>query len=121
MSAHEPIRYDFEPGYCGELVASSGSTLATFSDEPSPEDARRLVACWNACEGIRTEALEHRTHLLKAEDTQLAMLQAQRDELLAALCEATRCLSWHTERHGVGMDALAVQIAIDAIAKVRAA
>lgn len=24
----------------------------------SPEDARRLVACWNACAGLSTEALE---------------------------------------------------------------
>lgn len=49
------------------------------------EDARRLVACWNACEGIRTEALEHRSHMLKAGDDQITMLTAQRDELLAAL------------------------------------
>jgi siroheme synthase (precorrin-2 oxidase/ferrochelatase) len=48
-------------------------------------NARRIVACVNACEGIRTEALEHRAHLLKAEDDTIAKLQQQRDELLAAM------------------------------------
>ena len=27
-------------------------------DEEAEANARRLVACWNACEGISTEALE---------------------------------------------------------------
>ena len=48
-------------------------------------NARRLVACWNALQDFSTEALEHRSHLLKAEDDQIAMLTTQRDELLAAL------------------------------------
>lgn len=48
-------------------------------------NARRIVACVNACAGIRTEALEHRTHMLKAEDDSIATNQQQRDELLAAL------------------------------------
>lgn len=49
------------------------------------EDTRRIVACVNACAGINTEALEHRVHLLKAEDDQIATLTKQRDELLSAL------------------------------------
>lgn len=48
-------------------------------------NARRIVACVNACAGINTEALEHRVHLLKAEDDQIATLTKQRDELLSAL------------------------------------
>ena len=48
-------------------------------------NARRLVACWNALQDFSTEALEHRSHLLKAEDDQIAMLTTQRDELLEAL------------------------------------
>lgn len=69
MSAHIPgrlavehtagsIRYDYEPGYCGELIAQDGMTVAAFVNEPSEADARRLVACWNACEGVPTEVLE---------------------------------------------------------------
>lgn len=48
-------------------------------------NARRLVACWNALQDFSTEALEHRSHLLKAEDDQIAMLTTQRDDLLEAL------------------------------------
>ena len=33
-------------------------TVAAFADEPSESDARRLAACWNACEGVPTEVLE---------------------------------------------------------------
>lgn len=40
--------------------------------------------------------------------------------LLAALCEVTRCLQWHSERHGVGMDAKAVEDAKAAIAEAEA-
>lgn len=53
-----PIRYDYAPGYCGELIASDGHSVATFDDEPSQEDARRLAACWNVCQGATTEQLE---------------------------------------------------------------
>lgn len=39
--------------------------------------------------------------------------------LLTALCEVTRCLQWHSERHGVGMDAKAVEDAKAAIAEAQ--
>lgn len=67
-------------------ITHEGNTA--FAVVLSDINARRLVACWNACDGIRTEALEHRAHLLKAENDQLAMLNAQRDELLEALKQA---------------------------------
>lgn len=93
-AAHTPgsIRYDFQPGYCGELVASNGTTIATFTDEPIKANARRIVACWNACEGISTEALELDGNL--ANGWRLASYAmrdaiAQRDELLAALKNVT--------------------------------
>ena len=57
----------------------------TFDGDYSETNGRRLVACWNACDGIRTEALEQRAHLLKAYDDQLAIVTAQRDELVRAL------------------------------------
>lgn len=34
-----PWRYDYEPGYCGELIAADGTTICTFSDEPNSKDA----------------------------------------------------------------------------------
>ena len=49
------------------------------------ENLRRIVACWNACIGINTSALEIRAHLLSAEDSHMDILTAQRDELLKTL------------------------------------
>lgn len=73
----------------GRFIRQSGNprhVIARVSKGDAMEaNARRIVACVNACAGIRTEALEHRAHLLKAEDDTLASLRRQRDELLAAL------------------------------------
>jgi hypothetical protein len=55
-------------------------------DKGGTENARRLVACWNACEGISTD-------ILAAEPTSLNDLinglRTDRDELMEALREAT--------------------------------
>jgi len=63
-------------------------------------NARRLVACWNACEGVSTEWLEAQTDpdseelfgkvapldkRLQSAMQEIAALKAQRDELLAGL------------------------------------
>lgn len=88
MSAqHTPgrIRYDFEPGYCGELIASNGTTVATFTDEPSKADAKRLVACWNACDGISTELLEAAPYKDSAAFMAFLKVEGQRDELLDSI------------------------------------
>ena len=37
-----PWRYDYEPGYCGEIVAGNGEYVATFTDEL---DADHIAAC----------------------------------------------------------------------------
>jgi hypothetical protein len=39
-----PWRYDYEDGYCGEIIASTGKTVATFTDEPSAQDAHLIAA-----------------------------------------------------------------------------
>jgi hypothetical protein len=49
--------------------------------------------------------------------TELRRLHEVNVELLNALKEATRCLAWHEDKHGVGMDRVAVQNARAAIAK----
>ena len=95
MSAqHTPgsIRYDYAPGYCGELIASDGHSVATFDDEPSPEDASRLVACWNACEGLKTDLLENIATIgdtlasrFKLRDQTERKLTATHEELLKAV------------------------------------
>lgn len=59
----------------------------------TPSNRRRLVACWNACEGIPTEVLERLGTLDRARvelDVVRAQSIAQRDELLALLDEVRR-------------------------------
>ena len=51
---------------------------------PAEANARRLVACLNACEGISTEALEGDDAPRKLREDR-DLLLAQRDELLEAL------------------------------------
>ena len=53
-----PWRYDHEPGCYPELMASDYATVALFAGEPSLANARRIVACVNACEGFSIEELE---------------------------------------------------------------
>lgn len=69
----------------GEMVAA---TTMIASDEGSPsaheENARRLVACWNACEGLATEALELMPNTMN-QVFSIANPKQERDELLEAL------------------------------------
>ena len=65
--------------------------------------ARRLVACWNACEGIDTEKVETWSTvskvgaaLLTESAHEVTQLRKDRDELLAALRELLRVDDeWH--------------------------
>lgn len=50
--------------------------------------ARRLVACWNACEGLSTEDIEQFTPIAVLVSTKVSELMFQRDELLEALKSA---------------------------------
>ena len=104
MSKHkpEPRKINTDDAHDGWSIITnkSGSIIANVNGKTGPEliggmpvdrvmpaedNARRIVACVNACSGIRTEALEHRAHMLKAHDDTIAELKRQRDELLKAL------------------------------------
>ena len=104
MSKHTPepwkISHDDSTEEWSIVTNQHGSIIANVNEETGPElvgyapvvrkmpgieNARRIVACVNACAGVRTEALEHRAHLLKAVDDDIAQLTAQRDQLLVAL------------------------------------
>jgi hypothetical protein len=52
-------------------------------------NARRLVACWNACEGIPTEDLESKVVV-----GFMADLKRQRDELVEALFNLRQQCEW---------------------------
>ncbi|MGL5293323.1 MAG: hypothetical protein ACRC9V_06100 [Aeromonas sp.] len=81
-----------------KIRASNGANIARlwidvddkhFSDEQR-ENARRIVACVNACHGLPTEELEQKG-LVAAVGTQLLEADRLRDELLAALAEIDAC------------------------------
>lgn len=63
--------------YGGALVAES----------VTPSNRRRIIACVNACAGIRTEALEELGPIAMAIDSGDQMARHQRDELLTLLEE----------------------------------
>lgn len=79
------------------LTGNSRIIIAVSGAWPSqPDDtAKRLVTCWNACQGLTTENLESVLTVgdtlasrFKARDGVEAELTKQRDELLAALKDA---------------------------------
>lgn len=88
------------------FASASGYNGSGFftPEKEAPHNARRLVACWNWCDGLSTEALEgHVSAGRTAEDfaissvgresalaARLEALTAQRDALLAALRVAVR-------------------------------
>lgn len=83
-----------------DLTSESGTVIALVvsgeksvhaNPDPRP-DARRLVAAWNACDGISTEVLEGIPGVMKA-TVPYHELKAQRDELLAALEETWRVIN----------------------------
>lgn len=46
MSKHTPgpWRYDYKPGYCGEIVSTDGTSVCSFTDEPTKDNARLIAA-----------------------------------------------------------------------------
>ena len=63
-----------------------GVTLAfpQYPDTKAEENSRRLMACWNACEGISTENLEDNKPIIELANDYNAVLK-QRDMLLDVL------------------------------------
>lgn len=58
---------------------------ASWIDCNTAANARRIAACWNACEGIPTEALEADVPGIFRQINRQEELEAQRDDLLTAL------------------------------------
>jgi hypothetical protein len=55
MNKHTPgpWRYDYAPGFCGELLAANGTTLAEFVSEPSEANARLIAAAPELLEALQ--------------------------------------------------------------------
>jgi len=85
MSKHTsgPWRYDYEEGYCGEIIASNGKVVATFTDEPNTPDARLIAAAPDLLEAARA-VLSHK----RGEDDWL-ILAVHCQQLEAAIAKAT--------------------------------
>ena len=107
MSAqHTPGHVKVQHPHAGERgwEAAFEPGLEQLCQDITEANARRLVACWNACDGIETYALELMTGDLSIKQQITATGSAkppkptskaveyrrQRDELLAALKEARR-------------------------------
>lgn len=93
--------------------------IAICADAPgdgtAEGNARRIVACVNACAGIPTELLEDARCWAEAGIETATSLRKQRDELLAALEKCRKELSAWMRDHG---DDIATQ---EAVADARAA
>ena len=64
----------------GNIIARLACTTGKYESEEM--NARRLVACWNACQGLTTDDLE-KARLVSAVANELMRLEAQRDDLPA--------------------------------------
>ena len=87
---------------CNDLVGEDGKDVAKIA-YISNANARRLVACWNACEGVSTESLESAIPGASILDTQFAESKLERGRAeLMAVCEREaampcRCAAPHSQ------------------------
>lgn len=82
---HRLATYE-EPGWVLRWADQGGQHMrrVDYKGSFTEEDARRIVACVNACADLSTDALE-RFGLGSAFGTRLFEVEQQRDELLASL------------------------------------
>lgn len=116
------------------LQALGGAATVAVALEFGPNNpgmreanARRLAACWNACEGISTEALESDGNLgngWKLATYEMRDAIAQRDELLDLLQGVLKCergILGHLFLEGWQEDVIRKAVAKAAIQKGKAA
>ena len=120
----EPWRTDAECGFPQDIHDSKGNLFlrcgSDFDNEIyGEENARRIVACVNACAGCATKVLETAPvgffNSTYGHPKYLEEITKQRDELLAALEKCRKELSAWMRDHG---DDIATQ---EAVADARAA
>ena len=103
---HTPEPWRVHQDASGDVFISSAETsfhiaeIGSEDDEAVIPDARRIVACVNACRGLPTDELEQKG-LVAAVGTQLLEADQLRDELLAALEEVHRIASNSNMTHNM--------------------
>ena len=100
MSGHTPGRLKVRGGY--SIYASDNTPVAdtclTASAPANDEaNARRLTACWNACERIPTEVLEKLSDGVAVMLPMYQELHAQREQLLSEIHKARAALKEQLE------------------------
>ncbi len=120
--------HDGERGF--EIALEPG--LEQVCQNVTEANARRLVACWNACEGIDTEHLENIDMLGETLAGRFAAFHASerelmdtRDELLEALKECVedseQAVGEYVEKYGETYRPQRLQAMRDTVTKARAA
>ena len=87
-TTHTPGRLQVPEPYDGQygvIVENDSGRYAVAVSIRNPADARRLAACWNACDGIPTEALERTKDDTTPVFELLMQTTKQRDALRTAL------------------------------------
>lgn len=88
VSSFPPIGPCYSVGMQDTKVAIAVTGKFDESDaDISEANARRIAACWNACQDIPTEALEADVPEIFRQINRQEELEAQRDDLLALLKE----------------------------------
>lgn len=89
-------------GCSGRMVTTPSGYVGDgfIADVDTKDNARRIVACVNACRGLPTDELEQKG-LVAAVGTQLLEADQLRDELLAALEEVHRIASNSNMTHNM--------------------
>ncbi|MDM5132948.1 hypothetical protein OB962_18415 [Aeromonas piscicola] len=86
----------FIDGQCAAAESdqvNNGFYTAICKGPDGEANARRIVACVNACRGLPTDELEL-NGLVSAVGNQLLDVEQHRDELLEALKEAVETIEW---------------------------
>lgn len=114
MSAHTTGPLHVFDVYHDTEIRDQADQVVACIHSGSPQslaNARRLAACWNACDGVTTKALEELGPIARAiadpAQTRIFELEAQRDELLTALKSYLRAPS--VGSNGPGSATIVVQ------------
>lgn len=125
MNAHTPGRLRLFDTYVDPEIRDDNEKLVAVVLAEKANSARRLVACWNACEGIDTEDLEAGSVNIidKLHDDAARRVMARRDELLAAMNGLLAYFesgnSVATGKAVIKTDSIEVRAAYAAIAEVK--